>query len=91
MITNSIIDPENSRRLDFYYDEQGALLGFRYNGQDYWYIQNGQGDIAGILDSTGMQVVSYAYDIWGVPISVIRQYGGYHWEDQSFPVSRLLL
>ena len=62
MITNSVMDPENPKRLDFYYDEQGDLLGFRYNGQDYWYIRNGQGDIAGILDSTGTQVVSYTYD-----------------------------
>ena len=53
------MDPENPKRL-----------GFRYNGQDYWYIQNGQGDIAGILDSTGTQVVSYTYDSWGVPVSV---------------------
>ena len=76
MITNSIMDPENPRRLDFYYDEQGALLGFRYNGQDYWYIRNGQGDIAGILDSTGTQVVGYTYDSWGVPISTTGSMAG---------------
>ena len=76
MITNSVMDPENPRRLDFYYDEQGALLGFRYNGQDYWYIRNGQNDIAGIIDSTGTQVVSYTYDSWGVPISTTGSMAG---------------
>ena len=89
------MDPENPRRLDFYYDEQGALLGFRYNGQDYWYIRNGQGDIAGILDSTGTQVVGYTYDSWGVPISVTGsmadtigeinpfRYRGYYYDSET--------
>ena len=95
MITNSVMDPENPKRLDFYYDEQGTLLGFQYNGQDYWYIQNGQGDIVGILDSTGAQVVSYAYDSWGVPISVTGsmadtigeinpfRYRGYYYDSET--------
>ena len=95
MITNSVMDPENPRRLDFYYDEQGTLLGFQYNGQDYWYIQNGQGDIVGILDSTGAQVVSYAYDSWGVPISTTGsmadtigeinpfRYRGYYYDSET--------
>ena len=68
-ITNSILNPDHSVRLDFYYDESSSLLGFAYDGQDYWYIRNGQGDIIGILDKGGTQVVSYTYDSWGVPIS----------------------
>ena len=52
-------------RLDFFYDENGSLFGFNYNGANYYYIRNGQNDIIGILDSTGTQVVSYQYDTWG--------------------------
>ena len=70
LITNSILNPDHSVRLDFYYDENSSLLGFAYDGQDYWYIRNGQGDIIGILDKDGIEVVSYTYDSWGAPISV---------------------
>ena len=30
---------------------------------------NAQGDITGIIDATGNQVVSYIYDPWGAPVS----------------------
>ena len=69
-ITNSILNPDHSVRLDFYYDENSSLLGFAYDGQDYWYIYNVQNDIIGILDKDGTEVVSYTYDSWGAPISV---------------------
>jgi RHS repeat-associated protein len=35
----------------------------------YYYLRNGQNDIIGILNSSGVQVVSYVYDSWGNPIS----------------------
>ena len=31
----------------------------------YYYVKNLQGDIISILDSSGMEVVSYEYDEWG--------------------------
>ena len=89
------MDPENPKRLDFYYDQNSMLIGFMYNGQDYWYIRNGQNDIAGILDSTGTQVVSYTYDSWGVPISTTGsmaktigeinpfRYRGYYYDSET--------
>jgi RHS repeat-associated protein len=52
-------------RLDFFYDENGSLFGFNYNGANYYYIRNGQNDIIGILDASGNQVVTYTYDTWG--------------------------
>ena len=51
--------------MDFYYDESGNLLGFQYNNADYYYIKNVQGDIIGIIDANGNEVVSYEYDTWG--------------------------
>jgi RHS repeat-associated protein len=56
--------------LDFYFDASGNAIGFRYNGADYWYVRNGQGDITGILNNSGTQVVTYTYDAWGKPLSV---------------------
>jgi RHS repeat-associated protein len=55
--------------LDFFYDENGNLYGFKEAGAMYYYLRNGQNDIIGILDNTGAQVVSYVYDSWGNPIS----------------------
>ena len=41
-----------------------------FNGTIYTYLHNLQGDIVGILDSTGALVVEYKYDAWGKPLSV---------------------
>ena len=40
------------------------------NGVEYYYIRNSQGDIIGLHDKTGTQVVSYIYDTWGKLISI---------------------
>jgi RHS repeat-associated protein len=37
---------------------------------EYYYIRNAQGDIIGLFDKTGAQVVSYLYDSWGKLISI---------------------
>nr|WP_242847851.1 RHS repeat-associated core domain-containing protein [Fervidicella metallireducens] len=42
----------------------------KLNGAEYYYIRNAQGDIIGLLDGTGTQVVSYTYDSWGKLISI---------------------
>ena len=52
-------------RLDFLYDDAGSLLGLKWNGTAYYYVKNLQGDIIGILDSDGNQVVEYVYESWG--------------------------
>ena len=52
-------------RLDFLYDDAGSLLGLKWNGTAYYYVKNLQGDIIGILDSDGNQVVEYVYETWG--------------------------
>ena len=40
------------------------------NEVEYYYIRNIQGDIIGIFDKTGTQVVSYSYDSWGKLIAI---------------------
>jgi YD repeat-containing protein len=39
------------------------------NGVEYYYIRDAQGDITGLFDKTGAQVLSYTYDSWGKLIS----------------------
>jgi RHS repeat-associated protein len=56
---------DGTNTLEFFYDESGQLLGFTTAGVKYWYVRNLQGDIIGIIDDSGNQVVSYSYDAWG--------------------------
>ena len=53
----------------FAYDASGVPLAMTYNGVTYYYVTNLQGDVVAILDSSGAEVVRYAYDAWGNPIS----------------------
>ena len=84
-----------SERFDFFYDDAGDLLGFKYGGNNYYYIRNLQNDIIGILDSAGTQVVSYVYDSWGKLASISGsakdtigvknpfRYRGYYYDTES--------
>ena len=45
--------------------EKGTPFAFEYQGKMYFYQTNLQGDIIGIVDSKGSQVVVYRYDAWG--------------------------
>ena len=56
--------------LDFLYDDSGVILGVVYNGTTYYYRKNLQGDITGVVNSSGTVVVSYTYDAWGNPVSI---------------------
>ena len=51
--------------LHFFYDAQGRPAEVECNGNVYVYINNWQGDIVGISDSTGNYIIKYRYDAWG--------------------------
>ena len=59
--------------INFYYDESGRMIGFYTNMTStpgtYYYAYNLQGDVIGIVDSTGTVVVEYTYDEWGKPLT----------------------
>ena len=57
---------------DFYYDAEGRLHHFTYNGTLYYYILNIMGDVTGILDSNGNLCGSYLYDAYG---NTVEQWG----------------
>ena len=71
--TTTTADEETTTSTDtlfFAYDAFGSPLSVTYNNTDYYYTANIQGDIVGVVDSTGTQVVSYSYDAWGNALSV---------------------
>ena len=51
--------------MDFLYDESGNAYSFVYNGTQYYYVRNLQGDVVKILNTSGGVVASYTYDAWG--------------------------
>ena len=59
---------KGSDTLHIDYDSVGPT-SVRYNGTYYWYLRNAQGDITGIVNSSGTRVVTYTYDAWGNPLS----------------------
>ena len=61
---------KGSDTIVFLYDEKANRYGFDYNGTKYYYIFNVQGDVIGILNQSGSQIVSYTYDAWGKVLSV---------------------
>ena len=81
--------------LYFHHDANGGIVGFTYvsgNTQaEYFYRKNLQGDIIGIVDSTGASVAEYRYDAWGTlldesgtmaSINPIR-YRGYYYDTET--------
>ena len=58
--------------LLYYYNTDGEVIGLNYNGTDYYYGRNIQGDILYIYNTSGEVVTTYAYDAWG---SVVLQTG----------------
>lgn len=54
-----------SNTLYFSYDASGTPMSVTYNGTNYYYATNIQGDVTAILDTSGTAVVQYTYDAWG--------------------------
>lgn len=60
---------QGSNDLHFFYDAQGKPAMVRFNGTDYFYVYNLQGDVVAMIDANGTQVVEYHYDAWGAPLT----------------------
>ena len=56
--------------LVWIYDNNGAYIGFSYNGVEYYYVYNLQGDVEALADSNGTIIARYTYDPWGKHISI---------------------
>ncbi len=65
-----ILEDNGTDKLYYTYDSNDNLVSMNLNGLEYYYIRNGQGDIIGLFDSSGTEVVRYYYDSWGKLISI---------------------
>ena len=70
-----IVEPNSSATLHFTYDEIGPM-SVTYDGAEYFYLKNAQGDVTGLVNSSGTQVVAYTYDAWGNPLTTTGTMAG---------------
>ena len=59
----------------FTYDATGPM-SMTFYGTEYFYLKNAQGDVVGLVDSSGTQVVAYTYDAWGNILSTTGSMAG---------------
>ncbi len=80
VIDNKLIKAEynDAYSIVYWYDDKDSVVGFFYTDktvsnpttQAYIYTKNAQGDVTGILNSSGTKVASYSYDSWGNILSI---------------------
>jgi RHS repeat-associated protein len=85
----------NWKTTYFRYDNDGELISLNWQGAEYFYLRNLQGDVIGLVDENGSLVVEYAYDAWGKPLSITGElaetlgeanpfrYRSYYWDDET--------
>ena len=56
--------------IDFLYDESGTPYSLVYDGVQYYYVKNVQGDVVQIRSVYGTLLVEYTYDAWGNVLSI---------------------
>jgi RHS repeat-associated protein len=56
---------DGTNTINYAYDSNGNLVYMTLNGTVYYYEKDNQGDITGLVDSNGNEVVTYSYDSWG--------------------------
>ena len=81
---SSLIGQKTGNNVLVYLYAADGLAGFQYNGVNYYYLKNGQGDVIGILNSSGTLVAKYTYDAWGNLLSVTDAAGTDKSADASF-------
>ena len=88
---SSIVAEKTGTDVIWYLYDGMGLAGFELNGTSYYYVYNGQGDVIGILDSSGNRVVTYTYDSWGSPPVRHRLARLHRRAEEPHPLPRLLL
>ena len=67
-------ETDGTKTIKYYYGH-GGVVGFNYNGTDYYYEKNLQGDITAIYNTSGLKLAEYVYDAWGKILSMTDSAG----------------
>lgn len=74
-ILKEIISGTSNYQVEYYYDSNDNVIGFKYDNNHYIYLKDMQNDIIGIIDSNGNLVVEYMYDAYGNIYNMIDNSG----------------
>ena len=67
---------QNTDTLLFSYDASGSVVSVNYNGDEYYYLRNAQGDVVKLIDASGAVMVEYTYNTWGKKVNVTGSLAG---------------
>ena len=62
-----VFETDGTTNLRYFYDETGSPYAFMIGGKKFAYLKNLSGDILGVVNWEGVQLVRYSYDAWGKP------------------------
>ena len=76
---------------NFFYDNTGKPYAMQVNETTYYYVTNLQGDVMGLVDTSGNSVASYTYDPYGKVLTATGalaeknplRYRGYYYDSES--------
>ena len=76
---------------NFFYDNTGKPYAMQINGTTYYYVTNLQGDVMGLVDTSGNSVASYTYDPYGKVLTATGEladknplrYRGYYYDSET--------
>jgi RHS repeat-associated protein len=63
-------ETDGTDEIYYTYNSNDKLVSMNLNGEEYFYLRNIQGDITGLLDESGAEVVTYQYDTWGKLVTI---------------------
>ncbi|MBQ9144921.1 MAG: RHS repeat-associated core domain-containing protein [Clostridia bacterium] len=63
--TRTLFNNASSQYVVTYLYDEFSIVGMSYNGVDYYFQRNLQGDVVGVYDNTGTKVVTFQYDAYG--------------------------
>ena len=77
IVDNAIVAESRSNGVNILYlfDESGTRIGMTYNGQNYYYLFNAQGDVTALMNSSGAVEYRYVYDAWGKLVGIYNGSG----------------
>ncbi|MEB3104123.1 hypothetical protein VF724_21180, partial [Paenibacillaceae bacterium T2] len=68
-------DESGKETLSFGFNEGGKPLSVTYQGQTFWYVYNGHGDVVALTDKDGNLAARYEYDAWGLVARMYNRFG----------------
>ena len=91
MLQEKVTTSGTTETHNFFYDNTGKPYAMQVNGTTYYYVTNLQGDVMGLVDTSGNSVASYTYDPYGKVLTATGilaeknplRYRGYYYDSES--------